>query len=113
MAKLRYMVDRQAVIQDGAVHHYEPIGVWVLSPPEGFDVYYLDGLDIYEQDGWQVLTNLVERDVKVIPDGFLEYHRDSCSPYHGSRGPIVETEQFRNADECGAAILDLIRKGKN
>lgn len=112
MAKLRYMVDRKAVIENGAVKGYEPIGVWVQTVPNGLDVYFVDGTDPYEQDGWQVINRLVEQEESIIPDGFLEYHRDTQSAYHGSRGPVTDTEQYSSADACGAAILAKIAAGE-
>ena len=114
MAKLRYMVDRRAVIENGAVARYEPIGVWVHTIPNGFDVFYLaeDPLDYVEEDGWKVLNKLVEDEVHNLPSDLLEYHRDTCSAYHGARGPIVETEDFANADLCGAWAIDQIKNGR-
>ena len=107
--KLRYMIDRRAVVENGQVVDYEPIGVWVQGPgPMDIEVYYLPGVVEWDQDGFWVINRLVEQGVKALPPDFLEHHRDSQSPYHGSRGPIVETEEFATPDECGKAVLDSL-----
>jgi len=99
--KLRYMIDRRAVIENGQVVDYEPIGVWVQGPgPMDIEVYYLPGIVEWDQDGFWVINRLVEQGVKALPPDFLEYHRDTQSPYHGSRGPIVETEEFSDMNSC-------------
>ena len=37
--KLRYMIDRRAVVENGQVVDYEPIGVWVQGPgPMDIDI---------------------------------------------------------------------------
>ena len=89
--RIRYMVDRRAMIENGEVVGYEPIGVWVHGPgPNDIEIFYLPGVDETEQDGFWVINRLVENGIKTIPPDFLEYHRDTQSPYHGSRGPILE-----------------------
>jgi len=104
--KLRYMIDRRAVIKNGQVVDYEPIGVWVQGAgPNDIEVFYLPGIVEWDQDGFWVINRLVENDIKQLPSDFLEYHRDTQSAYHGSRGPIVETDNFVSMDECGKAIL--------
>ncbi len=107
--KLRYMIDRRAVIENGEVVGYEPIGVWVQGPGSmDIEVYYLPGVVEWDQDGFWVINRLVELGVKVLPEGFLEYHRDTQSPYHGSRGPIVETDEFAAMDACGRWVLSQV-----
>jgi len=107
--KLRYMIDRRAVIENGQVVDYEPIGVWVQGPgPDDIEIFYLQSIVEWDQDGFWVINRLVENDIKQLPPDFLEYHRDTQSPYHGSRGPIVETDEFATMDECGVAILRQI-----
>ena len=109
--KLRYMIDRRAVIENGQVVDYEPIGVWVRGPgPMDIEVYYLPGIVEWDQDGFWVINRLVEQGVKVLPPDFLEYHLDTQSPYHGSRGPIVETEQYEGVDACGSDIIREIAR---
>ena len=112
MAKMRYMVDRRAVIKGGAVTGYEPIGVWVHQLPNIFEPYYLESIDPYDQDGWVIQNSMIERGVNPYPVDLLEHHRDSMSAYAGARGPIVETEEFANVEACGAAILRRIRDGR-
>ena len=93
--KRRYMIDRRAVIENGEVVGYEPIGVWVQGlGPNDIEIHYLPGIDETEQDSFWVINRLVENGIKTIPPDFLEYHRDTQAPYHGSRGPILAGDQF-------------------
>ncbi len=57
-----------------------------------------------------VLNRLVEGGITSLPDDFLEYHRRTRSPYHGSRGPIVEAEEYTSLDECGNALYRALVK---
>lgn len=111
--KLRYMVDRVAVLEKGAVQGYRPIGVWVQTEAGGLDVYYLPGIVPQEQEGWRVINSLVDRGISVLPDGFLEHHMRSQSPYHGARGPIMETDAYRGADQCGTDIIAKLMEGSD
>ena len=112
--KLRYMIDRRAVIENGQVVDYEPIGVWVQGPGAmDIEVYYLPGIVEWDQDGFWVINRLVESGVKALPEDFLEYHRDTQSPYHGSRGPIVETQEFVSTDTCGKTMIAQIPKSSS
>ena len=100
---IRYMIDRRAIIEHGEVVGYEPIGVWVHGPgPNDIEIHYLPGIDETEQDGFWVINLLVEQGIKTIPPDFLEYHRDTQSPYHGSRGPIVKMGQYDRKHICRA-----------
>jgi len=108
--KLRYMIDRRAVVENGQVVGYEPIGVWVQGPgPNEIDIFYLPQVVEWDQDGFWVINRLVENDIKQLPPDFLEYHRDTQSPYHGSRGPIVETEHYTTALECIQIVLATLK----
>lgn len=95
--KRRYMIDRRPVYsrassENGEVVGYKPIGVWVHGPgPNDIKILYLPGIEETEQDGFLVINRLVENGIKTIPPDFLEYHRDTQSPYHGSRRPITAT----------------------
>jgi hypothetical protein len=93
--------------------HYEPIGVWVQGPGPGLDIImeYLPGNDEFQEDADWVINRLVERDIKSIPDGFLEYHQQTMSPYRGTRGEIVETEEFGSSEECAAKVMLQIAAG--
>ncbi|MHB1000768.1 MAG: hypothetical protein ACYC27_16120 [Armatimonadota bacterium] len=56
------------------------------------------------------MLDLAENDIKSLPDDFLEYHRDTMSPYHGMRGEIVETEEYTSVEECAKTVLrSLVR----
>lgn len=66
---------------------------------------YLPGHeDLAEEADW-VLNRLVEAGVKTLHPDFLEYHRETFSPYRGVRSEIVETEEFASSEECAAAVL--------
>lgn len=51
-----------------------------------------------EQDGFWAINRLVENGVKTLPPDFLEYHRDTQSPCHGSCGRIAETEESQTKE---------------
>ena len=111
--KRRYMIDRRPVYsrassENGEVVGYEPIGVWVQGPgPNDIEIHYLPGIDETEQDSFWVINRLVENGIKTIPPDFLEYHRDTQPPYHGSRGPIVEVDLSKK-DEVQDRIYHCI-----
>jgi len=87
--KLRYMVDRLAVIENGPIVDYEPLGVWVHGPgPMDIEVYYLPGVVEWEQDCFWVINRLVEQGVKALPPDFLGYRRDTQSPYTAVEGRL-------------------------
>jgi len=58
---------------------------------------YLPGNeDLQEEADW-VINRLVEAGVKTLQPDFLEYHRDTLSPYRGVRSDVVETEECARA----------------
>lgn len=103
--KLRYFVESRLVNLDPP--RYEPVGVWVQGPGALLDVLmeYLPGNDDLQEEADWVINRLVEAGVKTLQPEFLEYHRETLSPYHGVRSEIVETEEFASAEECAAAVL--------
>jgi hypothetical protein len=103
--KLRYFIESQLVTLDPP--KYQAAGVWVQGPGPGLDLVmeYLPGHeDLAEEADW-VLNRLVEADVKNLQPDFLDYHRDTMSPYQGVRSEIVETDEFRTAEDCARAVL--------
>ncbi len=107
--RLRYIIDH--VLRDRDTKpYYEPIGVWVQGPGPGLDVVveYLQGNDEAQEEAEWVINRLVENDIKSLPDGFLEYHQATMSPYCGMRGEIVETEEYATAEECAKMICKAI-----
>ncbi len=111
--KLRYMMEH-AVRDRDTNPRYEPIGVWVQGPGPGLDIVmeYLPGNDDAQEEADWVINRLVEDDVKFLPDGFLEYHRATMSPYCGMRGEIVETEEYATAEECAKAVCGMIANSR-
>lgn len=107
--KLRYMIE-YALHDWDANPRYEPIGVWVQGPDPGLDIVmeYLPGNDEFAEDADWVINRLVENDIKSLPEGFLEYHRSTMSPYRGMRGEIVETEEYATAEECAKEVCRVI-----
>ena len=102
---LRYFIESRLVTLDPP--KYQASGVWVQGPGPGLDVVmeYLPGNeDLSEEADW-VLNRLVEADVKNLQPDFLDYHRGTLSPYRGVRSEIVETEEFRTAEDCARAVL--------
>jgi hypothetical protein len=91
--KLRYMIEyaRRGPLEEP---RYEPIGVWVQGPGPGLDleIVFLPGNEDAESDAMWVINRLVEAGVKSLPEGFLEYHQETMSPYEGVRGEIQEVE---------------------
>lgn len=103
--KLRYFIESRLVKLNPP--EYQPAGVWVQGPGPGLDVVmeYLPGNeDLQEEADW-LINRLVEAGVKTLQPDFLEYHRDTLSPYRGVRSEIVETDEFASAEECAAAVL--------
>jgi hypothetical protein len=111
---LRYFID--SVIRDRDSNpRYEPVGVWVQGPGPGLDIImeYIESddpvvLEAQEEADW-VINRLVENGVRELPEGFLEYHRQTLSPYRGSRGPVTQTDDFDSAQACAAAVLSRCR----
>ena len=113
--KLRYMVDYVPRHDENGRSWYEPVGVWVQGPGPGLDIVmeYIESddpavLEAREEADW-VINRLVENGVKELPADFLEYHRQTLSPYRGSRNPIVDTTDFNSADRCAKMILAKVR----
>ncbi|HOZ46604.1 MAG TPA: hypothetical protein PLO37_06615 [Candidatus Hydrogenedentes bacterium] len=109
--KLRYMVDCALRHDEHGRPWYDPVGVWVQGPGPGLDIemFYIDSRDPVvlarkDEANW-VLNRLVEQGVNTLPLDFLEYHRETQSPYHGSRRSIVETEEFTYMNDCGKVML--------
>ena len=69
---------------------------------------YLSGNDEFREDADWIINRLVERDIKSLADGFLEYHRDTMSPYIGMRGEIVITDDYATAEECAHAVCKAL-----
>lgn len=103
--KLRYFIESRLVTLDPP--RYAPAGVWVQGPGPGLDVVmeYRPGNEELAEDADWVLNRLVEADVKSLQPDFLDYHRDTMSPYRGVRSGIIETEEYRTAEECARAVL--------
>ena len=104
--RLRYMIE-YAMRELNVNPHYEPIGVWVQGPGPGLDIImeYLPGNDEYQEDADWVINRLVENDIKSLSDDFLQYHRQTMSPYRGMREEIIETEEFAAAKGCTKYVL--------
>ena len=104
--RLRYMIE-YAIRDRDTDPYYESIGVWVQGPGPGLDIImeYLPGNNEFAEDADWVVNRLVENDIKSLPEDFLEYHRQTMSPYNGMRGEIVETNEFATAEECAKQIL--------
>ena len=109
--KIRYMVESVIRDRDGNPW-YEPVGVWVQGPGPGLDleIAFLPGNEEVQEDADWVINRMVENDVKSVPEGFLEYHQATLSPYRGDRGPIVETEEFPSVQACVKAVLSSIQR---
>lgn len=107
--KLRYMIDCILREDESGQPAYEPVGVWVQGPGPGLDIemYYIDSrdpkvLERKDEANW-VLNRLVG--ITALPKDFLEYHRQTRSPYDGMFAEIVKTDRFAAMDECGKHIL--------
>ena len=111
--KLRYMVEyKMADLHESP--HYVPIGVWVLGPDTGFDllIRFLLGNEEQQADTDQIIPRMIEYGMPAIPDGFLEYHRETLSTYRGMRGEIVETDEFPSLKACPYFVLKQIEDGE-
>ncbi|MHB1462029.1 MAG: hypothetical protein ACYC1M_12160 [Armatimonadota bacterium] len=106
--RLSYMTEFTLRDRDTSPH-YEPIGVWVQGYGAGLDIVmeYLPGNAEAQDEADWVLNRLVEKGVKSLPEGFLEYHRATMSPYRGMRGEIVDTDEYATAEQCAARVLAI------
>lgn len=109
--KLRTMIDCVLREGKGGARWYEPVGVWVQGPGPGLDIemLYIDSrdpkvLERKDEANW-VLNRLVESCVTAIPDDFLEYHRQTRSPYDGVFTEITETDQYSSGEFGAQAVL--------
>ena len=108
--RLRYMIEY--AMRDRDINpHYEPIGVWVQGPGPGLDIEmaYLPENEEYQEEADWVINRLVENDIRILPEDFLEYHRATISPYRGIRGNIVQTNEYGTFAECASIMLSSIR----
>jgi len=110
--KLRYMID---YVFDDKRHErgldpYVPAGLWVVTPT-GFDAGYLPGFEEREDEVNWLVNGWVEQDIKpCLNPGFMEYWQESRSPYRGTFGDIIESEQYENSGECIKAIITRFRE---
>ena len=110
--RLRYFID--SVIRDRDSNpHYEPVGVWVQGPGPGLDIImeYIESddpvvLEAREDADW-VINRLVENGARELPTDFLEYHRQTLSPYRGSRSPVSISDEYSTHEECARSILKI------
>ena len=92
--KLRYMIDyvyNEKRFEKG-LDPYVPCGLWVVTPT-GFDAGYLPGFEEREDE------------VNWLDPGFMEYWRESRSPYRGAFGETIETEKYESSGKCIEAVL--------
>jgi len=108
--KYRYMVDCVLRHDENNRPWYEPVGVWVQGPGPGLDIemFYIDSrnpavLARKDEANW-VLNRLVEADVTSLPDDFLEYHRQTRSPYNGAFLDVATLES-PSLESCASSIL--------
>lgn len=116
--RLRYFID--SVIRDRDSNpHYEPVGVWVQGPGPGLDIVmeYIESDDPVVQEAREeadwVINRLVENGVRELPEGFLEYHRQTLSPYRGSRGSVTPADDYDSSQQCVVAFLARLNQKKN
>ena len=111
--KLRYMIE-YALRGRNRSPRYDPIGVWVQGSGPGFDlaIRFLLGHKEAREDAEKVIDRLVENGMPALPEGFLEYHQQTMSPYRGMRGAVVETDAFPSAQACAQSLLREIASGR-
>jgi hypothetical protein len=114
--KLRHMVDCVLRHDENGRPWYEPVGVWVQGPGPGLhiEMFYIDSrnpavLARKDEANW-VLNRLVEADITSLPDDFLEYHRQTRSPYDGVFLETMETSEFLSSEEWRRFILEEASK---
>lgn len=60
-----------------------------------------------------MLNDKVEQNVTPwLNEGFLEYWQESRSPYRGTFGEIVQTEEYENSHERIETLLIAIKKSE-
>ncbi len=108
--KFRYMVDCVLRQDENGRPWFEPVGVWVQGPGPGLDIetLYIDSRDPAvlarkDEANW-VLNRLVEADVTSLSDDFLEYHRQTRSPYDGAFLDVATLES-PSLESCASSIL--------
>ena len=105
--KLRYMIDfvYDEKQEERGLSPYVPAGVWVVTPT-GFDFGYLPGFEEREDEVNWMLNDWIEQGITPWRnEGFLEYWQESRSPYRGTFGEIVETDQYENSGTCVNEVL--------
>jgi len=112
--KLRYMIDYvydEKRFEKG-LDPYVPAGLWVVTPT-GFDAGYLPGFEEREDEVNWLVNGWVEQDTKpCLNPGFMEYWRESRSPYRGAFGETIETDEYENSGKCVEAVLGRLHKDR-
>ena len=109
--KLRYMIDYvfDEKRDERGLDPYVPAGVWVVTPT-GFDMGYLPGFDEREDEVNWMLNDWIEQGIDPwFNEGFLEYWQESRSPYRGTFGEIIETDEHEHSGKCIEAVLVKLR----
>lgn len=52
----------------------------------------------------------MENDVRALPDEFLTSHQCTLSPYRGTRGPVVETDEYSSAEAYARMVITKLNK---
>jgi len=110
--KLRYMIDYvyDAKRFEKDLDPYVPAGLWVVTPT-GFDAGYLPGFEERDDEVNWLVNDWVEKDIKpCLNPGFMEYWRESRSPYRGAFGETIETSQFVSSYELIHHVLAKLTK---
>ena len=61
----------------------------------------------------RIINRLVENDVRALPDDFLTSHQSTLSRYRGTRGPVVETDEYSSAEACARMVITKLNKERN
>lgn len=109
---MRYMMEYAFARGIGGEPYYEPIGVWVAGEDLDLVVRFLPGYEEAQALAEAVLPRMKAAGMRALPSGFLEYHRDTLSPYRGSRGPIRTTDAYPSTKACAAAVMKRIRAAR-
>ena len=107
--KFHYMIEYKLVGGE-----YRPIGVWCLGEGSGLDLEIRmlpEYPDEQEAADW-IINRIVESGVTHLDRSFLEYHRDTISPYDGMRSEIVETDRYPNRDALFDDLFRQIKEGR-
>ena len=111
--KLLYMIQNKLVASNPP--RYQPVGVWCIDPADTFalEIQMLPEFPDEQEEADWIINRLVElQETPVLDRSFLEFHKQSMSPYTGVMSDIRKTTNYANSNALVAHILQKIKEGE-